>query len=149
MLRRCLRGPWQHTRAHRVGPKQQREHPGWHAGTTLYLVDGNRCGCQPRPCQNHGPELEPGISSRLRESLSACLSSLIRKADDDAIVEWGIRQYELLLLQIRKTCHLAIQVVHGMAQARKLLFLSKRFAHLDRPRAVKLRRKFIALKVPT
>ena len=99
--------------------------------------------------ENHGPELEPEISSRLRGSLSACLSGLIRKVDDDAIVEWGIRQNELLLLRTRKTCHLAIQVVHGMAQARQLLFLSKRFAHLDRPRAVKLRHKFIALKVPT
>lgn len=37
----------------------------------------------------HGPELVPGISSRLRDSLSACLSSLIRKVDDDAIVKWG------------------------------------------------------------
>ncbi len=97
----------------------------------------------------HGPELVPGISSRLRDSLSACFSSLIRKVDDDAIVNWGIRQNELLLLRIRKICHLAIQVVHGMAQARQLLFLSKRFAHLDRPRAVELRRKFITLKVPT
>ena len=51
----------------------------------------------------HGPELDPGISSRLRDSLSAVLSSLIRKVDDDAIVEWGIRQNERLLLRIRKT----------------------------------------------
>ncbi len=99
--------------------------------------------------EDHGPELDPGISSRLRDSLSDCVSSLIHKVDDKAIVEWGIRQNELLPLQFRKTGHLAIQVVHGMAQARQLLVLSKGFAHLNRTRAVKLRRKFIALKVPT